>query len=108
MNKLCPQYRTKLKPRKTRYGIRWSCPVDGCTVAKWNGSTSTPADEETRKARIKAHDAFDPLWKFGRYRRTQLYKKLADFMGLGDKETHIGMFDKEQCARVIEFVEQVK
>jgi len=76
-------------------------------VACWGGKTSTPADQETRAARKQAHSAFDPLWKKKRYKRGDLYRMLRVFMGTGKDDTHIGMFDIEQCAKVLEFVEQL-
>lgn len=30
------------------------------------------------------------------------YKKLAELMGLSMAECHIGMFDEEQCRKVVE------
>jgi hypothetical protein len=30
------------------------------------------------------------------------YKKLAELMGISKKECHIGMFDVDQCRRVVE------
>lgn len=101
--KICPDHNVSLFRRQTRYGGRWMCPVDGCTVACWDGSTSTPADQETRDARIEAHDAFDALWRDRHISRSEAYRRLAAFMNVGKHETHIGMFDKEQCEIVVEF-----
>jgi hypothetical protein len=64
---------------------------------------------------MKAHAAFDPIWQ-NRFRikskldpkykqamaRGGRYKKLAEAMGMSMKECHIGMFDVEQCKRVVE------
>lgn len=72
-------------------------------MVAWGGSTSTPADKRTREKRIEAHDAFDRTWKSGARKRTDAYKALAAFMGLAPNNCHIGMFDIEQCEKVIEF-----
>jgi len=93
----------ELEPTKTKYGIRWDCPVGGCTVVLWDGSTSTPADYATRQARIEAHSWFDALWQSGIFSRKKAYRKLAEHLGLSRKKTHIGRFDKEQCKRTIDF-----
>lgn len=93
----------ELEPTKTKYGIRWSCPVGGCTVVLWDGSTSTPADYATRQARIEAHDHFDRLWQSGVFSRKKAYKKLAEYLDLSKKKTHIGCFSLEQCQRTIDF-----
>lgn len=70
----------------------------------------TLANSEERAARSEAHRAFDPIWKYReRGNRTQqsrregAYAKLAEYMGLPKRETHIGMFNVEQCAKVVEF-----
>jgi len=99
----CPKHGIVLERKKTRYGIRLSCPVPGCTVVCWDGGTSTSADYETRQARMSAHAALDPLWQGDKLPRGYVYKKLSEFMGLTKKETHIGHFNIEQCQMVLEF-----
>lgn len=62
----------------------------------------TPADSETKEARILAHDVFDPLWKSGKMERSGAYLWLAGEMGIPFGDCHIGQFTKEQCERVIQ------
>ena len=50
---------------------------------------------------MAAHAAFDPLWKSGQMSRSKAYSLLAQKMGLPKSETHIGMFDVEQCEAVV-------
>lgn len=66
------------------------------------------ADAKLRRMKWDAHLAFDPIWKGfpagpgrGRARRAA-YAALAKAMDLDDDHCHIGMFDVEQCTRVIE------
>lgn len=59
------------------------------------------ADAKLRKAKMAAHKQFDPLWQSGRYTRTQAYTALARELGIEMSECHIGMFDDEQCRRVV-------
>ena len=98
----CPEHAVPLHLTNTRYGVRGACPVDGCTVVGWDGPTSTPADAVTRTLRREAHDSFDPLWKNVR-ERSALYAELAAFLCLPVDYTHIGMFNAEQCRRVLLF-----
>ena len=101
---VCPDHDVRMDSRSTQYGPRYHCPVDGCTVAGWAGATSTPANQETRDLRIAAHAAFDALWREGaRGARKAAYMALAKFLGLDGKDTHIGMFNAEQCRKVIVF-----
>jgi hypothetical protein len=57
------------------------------------------ANKELRKAKQKAHWAFDKLWKDGYMKRKEAYQQLADRMG--KTEVHIGEMDEEQCAEVV-------
>lgn len=71
--------------------------------------TDTPlgtlANEELRKWRKEAHFWFDRIWKKPTRITTRYnaYGYLARKMGLPREETHIGMFEIEQCKKVIEF-----
>lgn len=65
-----------------------------------------PANKETKEWRIKAHDAFDKLWRFAPirfYSRKEAYKFLAEKMGV--EEIHIGESDIETCKKIIEISE---
>jgi hypothetical protein len=103
----CPEHNVELESTKTKYGTRWGCPEDSCTVVCWGGKTSTPANLETRNARKEAHGAFDELWRTGMMDRNEAYEKLAEFLDKPKKETHIGMFDKETCDNVLAFVRKM-
>ena len=71
--------------------------------------TDTPlgtlANEELREWRKEAHFWFDRIWKKPTRITTRYnaYGFLARKMGLPREETHIGMFEIEQCKKVIEF-----
>lgn len=62
------------------------------------------ANRELRLARMRAHHAFDPVWKEGKNTRSFAYLWLADHMDLTVSECHIGMMNIEQCAKVMELV----
>jgi zinc-finger-containing domain len=59
------------------------------------------ATGEQRKARMYAHASFDPVWKSGRMKRKAAYAWLAQQVGVSKDNCHIGMFNPEQCARVV-------
>jgi hypothetical protein len=101
--------------RGRSYGPAWICrkyPVCDAYVGCHPG-TEKPlgrlADRDLRAAKMKAHSALDPHWR----RKVDLcgwrksgarkwaYRKLAKEMGISEDECHVGMFDVEQCARVI-------
>jgi ssDNA-binding Zn-finger/Zn-ribbon topoisomerase 1 len=69
-----------------------------------------PADQATRKWRVKAHTIFDQLWN-GENRiatRHQAYHILMDIMAIHSAQAHIGTFTINQCQELIEKVEQYR
>ena len=108
---VCPKHHCELKRTATRYGGRLSCPVAGCTVVKWEAIEATPADQETRDARIAAHATFDSLWKGAHHEgnvRRRTYMWLGRKMGLVRSECHIGLFNCDQCAEVVRLAAKLK
>lgn len=61
------------------------------------------ANAQLRYWKIQAHASFDPLWQYGRFKhyRNAAYAWLAEQMRLPVEKTHIGMFDVNDCKRVI-------
>lgn len=89
----------------------WRCsPCDayvGCHPASGgNGDGTKPlgrlANKDLRQAKMRAHAAFDPLWKSGRMRRKEAYGWLAEKLGIDPADCHIGMMDEATCSRVVE------
>lgn len=101
----CPCGATmRLKP--SRYGLFYGCarwPACEYTHGAHADGTplGTPADKATRAARIRAHAAFDQLWKPDRRARPYAYAWLRLTLGMTPEDTHIGKFDIHTCARVI-------
>lgn len=68
------------------------------------------ADPELRKAKQRAHAAFDPLWKATAERQNTTrnkarragYRWLAEQLGIHIDDCHIGMMDVAMCDRVVE------
>lgn len=61
----------------------------------------TPANKELREARMRAHAAFDPIWRYGKMSRREAYKWLAEAVGF-DGKLHIGFSGVEMCNRIVE------
>lgn len=55
------------------------------------------ANAELRKAKQLAHSSIDIHWQSGCISRTEVYRRLSVLMQLAAKDTHIGMFDLNQC-----------
>lgn len=60
------------------------------------------ANAELRRCKIEAHRYFDELYKRGLMKRREAYKWLSDQLGLPPEYTHIGMFNPETCAKVVD------
>lgn len=92
--------------RKDLYSLHfWLCECGAyCGSHKKTGEPlGYPCDKATKIARMKAHEHFDKFWKGGELTRVQAYKKLSEFLGLPTESTHIAMFNKEFCEKVLEF-----
>jgi hypothetical protein len=62
----------------------------------------TLANRELRGLRKEAHALFDPLWKEKVFEsRSAAYKWLSKEMNTSHKQTHIAMFDEQQCLKCI-------
>lgn len=59
------------------------------------------ANAELRAAKVRAHAAFDPIWKSGGMNRSKAYAWLAKELGIKPGDCHIGMFTTDMCARVV-------
>lgn len=64
----------------------------------------TLANAELRRARNRAHAAFDPIWRSGEMSRTEAYAWLSGQLGLSIDNTHIALLDLDGCHAVIEVV----
>lgn len=62
------------------------------------------ANAELRAAKSAAHLAFDKLWKGGKMSRRNAYAWLAKALDINPLHCHIGMFDVDQCKKVVEVV----
>ncbi len=100
--KLCPVHKKKMEASKTKYGLRFQCPL--CDYYCWSGNTSTPANLVTHRARMRAHREFDTQWETKKERR-ELYKALSEYMNYPQHRTHIGMFSIEECMKVLNFIQ---
>lgn len=101
------------------YGPMWVCWRCEAWVGCHKG-TDRPlgrlANKDLRDWKVKAHAAFDPLWKRNLEKRRQErgpdypqgaargsgYKWLAEQLGIPQKDCHVGLFDVEMCKRVVD------
>lgn len=87
------------------YGLIYLCkPCDAyCGVHKGTIiSLGRLANKELREMKKEAHKHFDSIWKGFKKSRSAMYKRLSELLGTSPERTHIGMFDIDQCKKVIE------
>ena len=109
----CKSYSIELVEKKEIYGPfadgegqLWLCRDCGAYVPCHEG-TDRPAgamgNEATRRARTRAHAAFDPLWrsKHQGHDRKWWQTWLVGLLELPPERCNIAMLDREQCERVI-------
>ena len=110
----CGECESPMVLRKSRFGMFYGCTkfpaCKGTHGAHPDGlPLGVPANEETKKARIAAHNAFDKLWKdrqknLGCSRtvaRGECYAWLAVELDMRKDDCHIGRFDIDACNHVI-------
>ena len=106
----CPDCGSDMVLRPSRYGPFYGC-VRYPACAATHGAhpdgrpLGTPANAATRVARMRAHEAFDPIWRNDSVRRRgparrAAYQWLQDSLGM-DRTPHIGEMTLEQCESVI-------
>lgn len=95
------------------YGMIYICRPCDAYVGVHEGTTKPKgklANLNLRRLRIRAHKEFDTIWKEGEYkgRRNDAYTWLANKMNLKKQDTHIGMFNENQCRKVISIMRKKK
>jgi len=95
-----------LRRKDSRHGLFYGCDQwrkTGCVGAIGchpDGSPlGVPAKQSTRKTRMAAHAAFDPIWKDGPMSRSEAYAWLA--IKMGRVEVHMGEMSESECLEVI-------
>jgi len=90
----------------TLYGGFWGCSrwpdCDGKVGAHPDGTPlGTPADAETRQARIHAHRVFDEWWRSQGWKRRRAYRWLAQ----NAARHHIAEMTEEDCDHLVQLIE---
>lgn len=62
------------------------------------------ASKETRKLRMKCHSKFDEFWRYNFVSRDDGYLWLQRQMKKNEDEAHIGMFNEEDCKKLLELL----
>jgi hypothetical protein len=94
----CPVCGAPAKLSRGKWGIKAEC----CGL--WSWGLKPLVTRETHAARIRAHDAFDRLWKGGAFSRGEGYRRLQVAMGMTSAHCHIAQMTAEQAGLVIEIV----
>ncbi len=88
----------------------WACDPCGAYVGTHRKPEWAPlgrlANKELRLWKMKAHNAFDVIWKNGKMKRTEAYEWLSIRLGITVDQCHIGEFDVSTCKRVVEVMKQ--
>lgn len=90
--------------RGKSYGMIYDCRPCNAYVGVHHGTANplgTMADKETRVWRMRAHEAFDPLWKSNKMSRSAAYAEMSRRLGIPPEQAHISHMDAGQCQRVV-------
>jgi hypothetical protein len=92
---ICPKCGKHAKSTETKYGVRNYC----CNL--WSWGNSPLVDKKTHRARRRAHETFDVLWKKGFMSRTQAYVWLSKALNLHKDKCHMKQMDYDTAKRVV-------
>lgn len=82
----------------------WRCKPCEAYVGCYGGSDKPMgrlANEMLREMKMAAHKIFDRKWKVGHMTRSEAYAWLSEKLGVPIEKCHIGMFDVDDCKRVV-------
>ena len=96
---ICPVCQQPAKITATKYGPLSQC----CGMRSWD--LKPLAAPNTLAARVRAHAAFDPLWKDGRMSRGEAYRRLAIAMNMTLEQCHISLMGEREADRVVEIAQ---
>lgn len=106
-----PKYVDSAEVYGKSYGMIYLCKPCGAWVGVHKG-TRNPlgrlANKNLREWKIKAHDAFDPLWKNGFMSRKGAYVWLSNQLSIPYELSHIGYFGVQTCQRVVSLLPKIK
>lgn len=107
----CPACKGRMRLRRNHHGLFWGCDTYvacGTTHGAHEDGTplGLPADKETKAWRVRAHNAFDPLWQSGKLSRTDAYQWLCYVLNKTSDEGHIGRFTIDECKLLIDKIEE--
>lgn len=89
----------------------WACLMHDAYVGCHPDSTrplGRLADAATRRLKVNAHAAFDPIWKSKELTRSRAYHWLADQLGIPPQECHMGSLSDDHLRRVVVVCKEYK
>ena len=112
----CPECGAPLVRKEGQHGIFY-----GCSTWRWTGCTGshsahqssgksmgTPAVQDVKEARHKAHTQFDALWTTGQMSRKQAYVWLQKVMRLTKRDAHFAKFSLDQCQQAVAEIKRLR
>lgn len=109
----CPIHKVPLVLKASRFGPFLGCQrFPDCDITHSVHKASlqpmgTPADQATRRARMRVHAAFDTFWRERVMTRRDAYRWLANQLGLSEDECHIGLFDLKACEEALTVIQRM-
>lgn len=84
--------------------LKYVCQGCGASLIanKYGQPLGTPATKKVRRLRMRAHIAFDQLWKSGEVTRSSAQRWLAKELGIPVQRCHFGCMNRQQLKVVID------
>lgn len=91
-------------------GMIWMC--EDCTASVGCHPDGAPlgilANTEMKELKRDCHKLFDPLWKEGKMKRKEAYRRLAKRLDIQENNCHFGFFNEEQLTYVLKILRTEK
>jgi len=110
----CPECGAPMRLKESHYGLFYGCTEWGKTGCKGSHGAhpdgrplGIPADDRTKKMRMAAHNAFDPLWNGPAAvfdSREAAYAWMQQALGKSVEDAHIGRFNRDDCKALVEAI----
>ena len=84
--------------------LKYVCQECGASLIanKYGQPLGTPATKNVRRLRMRAHIAFDQLWKSGDVTRSSAQRWIANELGIPFRKCHFGYMNRQQLEVVID------
>jgi len=108
----CPECNSEMELKSSKYGKFYGCiNYPNCNgthgADPYGNPLGIPGNSKTKEARREAHKIFDSLCEKYNFTKAKSYLLLADIMQLNNRDSHIAMFNQDDCNNLINKLQKI-